>query len=194
VLSAQRFSLQVFTALCLALVLAATGSLSAQARQASTAGEGRGKMAFTLRSSAVTDGMTIPRRHTCDGLDLSPDLVWSGQPEGTKSFVLVVDDPDAPGGTFVHWVLFDIAATAKGLPEGPLAAKSGLAGMNDFGKPAWGGPCPPRGKGAHRYFFKLHALDIPTLNVRPGASLFQIEKVIKGHVLATAQLMGRYGR
>ena len=151
-------------------------------------------MALALKSSAVNDGGTIPARHTCDGLNLSPDLVWTGQPEGTKSFLLVVDDPDAPGGTFVHWVLFDIAATAKGLPEGPLAAKAGIAGMNDFGKPAWGGPCPPKGKGTHRYFFKLHALDTDTLGLRPGASLVLVEKAIKGHVLATAQLMGRYGR
>jgi Raf kinase inhibitor-like YbhB/YbcL family protein len=110
------------------------------------------------------------------------------------SYVLVVDDPDAPGGTFLHWVLFDIDARIKGLPEGAAAAKLGLSGVNDFGKAAYGGPCPPRGRGSHRYFFKLSALDVPSLGLAAGATLAQVDRQMSGHVLATATFMGRYER
>ena len=151
-------------------------------------------MSFFLRSQAFVEGGAIPARYTCDGLNLSPQLAWSGAPAGAKSFVLIVDDPDAPGGTFVHWVFFDVSAKAESLPEGPTAAKLGTAGINDFGKSAYGGPCPPRGKGAHRYFFTLNALDIPSLGLGPGATLIQVNQKMSGHVLGTAKLMGRYER
>jgi Raf kinase inhibitor-like YbhB/YbcL family protein len=153
-----------------------------------------GTMSFVLRSQAFVEGGGIPSRYTCDGLNLSPQLAWTGAPAGAKSFVLIVDDPDAPGGGFVHWVLFDVSAKTEALPEGPTAAKLGIAGINDFGKSAYGGPCPPRGKGSHRYFFTLHALDIPTVGLGPGASLIQVNQKIAGHVLGTAKLIGRYGR
>lgn len=151
-------------------------------------------MSFSLKAQAFTDESAIPSRFTCDGLNLSPQLAWSGAPAGAKSFVLIVDDPDAPGGTFVHWVFFDVSAKTEALPEGPTAAKLGVAGINDFGKSAYGGPCPPKGRGAHRYFFKLSALDVPGLGLAVGASLIQVNQKMAGHVLATATLMGRYER
>ncbi len=151
-------------------------------------------MSFTLKAQVFTEGTALPSRFTCDGLNLSPQLAWSGAPAGTKSFALIVDDPDAPGGTFVHWVFFDINAKTESLPEGPTAAKLGVAGINDFGKSAYGGPCPPKGRGAHRYFFKLNALDVPSLGLPVGATLIQVNQKMTGHVLGTATLMGRYER
>jgi Raf kinase inhibitor-like YbhB/YbcL family protein len=151
-------------------------------------------MSFALKTEAFSDGGAIPSRYTCDGMNLSPHLSWSGAPAGTMSFALIVDDPDAPGGTFVHWVFFDIPAKLEALPEGPTAAKLGVAGINDFGKSAYGGPCPPKGRGSHRYFFKLSALDIPTLGLTAGATLIQVNQKMSGHVLGTATIMGRYER
>lgn len=151
-------------------------------------------MSFLLRSQAFVEGGGIPSRHTCDGQNLSPQLDWGGAPAGTKSYVLIVDDPDAPGGTFVHWILLDLAAKTETLPEGQAAARLGVAGLNDFGRSAYGGPCPPRGMGSHRYVFTLNALDIPSLGLRPGASLAQVKQKMSGHILATATLMGRYER
>jgi Raf kinase inhibitor-like YbhB/YbcL family protein len=151
-------------------------------------------MTFSLSAPAFPAGGSIPARFACDGLNLSPQLDWAGAPAGTMSYVLVVDDPDAPGGTFLHWVLFDIDARIKGLPEGAAAAKLGISGVNDFGKAAYGGPCPPRGRGSHRYFFKLSALDVPSLGLAAGATLAQVDRQMSGHVLATATFMGRYER
>jgi Raf kinase inhibitor-like YbhB/YbcL family protein len=151
-------------------------------------------MSFSLKTEAFSEGAAIPSRYTCDGLNLSPALTWTGVPAGTKSLVLIVEDPDAPGGTFMHWVFFDIGAKVESLPEGPTAAKLGVAGINDFGKSAYGGPCPPRGRGAHRYYFKLSALDIPSLGLAVGATLPQVNQKMSGHVLGTATLMGRYER
>jgi Raf kinase inhibitor-like YbhB/YbcL family protein len=151
-------------------------------------------MGFTMSTPAFSEGGGIPARFTCDGLNLSPQLNWSGSPAGTKSYVLIVDDPDAPGGTFLHWALFDIGAGTEGLVEGPAAAKLGVSGVNDFGKAAYGGPCPPRGRGSHRYFFKLNALDVPSLGLSTGATLIQVNRKMSGHVLATATIIGRYER
>ncbi|MBE3109137.1 MAG: YbhB/YbcL family Raf kinase inhibitor-like protein [Acidobacteria bacterium] len=173
---------------------AASGmALHNQAGQAAVAAKG-GKMSFFLRSQGFVEGGGIPARYTCDGLNLSPQLSWGGAPAGTKSYVLIVDDPDAPGGTFVHWVLLDIGARTEALPEGQPATKLGIAGINDFGKSAYGGPCPPKGRGTHRYFFTLSALDIPGLGLGPGATLVQVNQKVTGHVLGTAKLMGRYTR
>lgn len=151
-------------------------------------------MSFTLSTPAFPEGGGIPARFTCDGLNLSPEMNWSGAPAGATSYVLTVEDPDAPGGTFLHWVFFDIGAGTGGLPEGPPASKLGISGVNDFGKAAYGGPCPPRGRGAHRYFFKLSALDVPSLGLPAGATLMQVSRKMSGHVLGTATLMGRYER
>jgi Raf kinase inhibitor-like YbhB/YbcL family protein len=153
--------------------------------------------ALTLSSSAFSSGGEIPRDHTCEGSDRSPALEWSGAPQGTQSFALIVDDPDAPDPSapkmvWVHWVLYDIPATSNALPDGakmetlPRGAK---AGMNDFKKTDWGGPCPPVGR--HRYFFKLYALDVPQLSIQQPDKK-RLEDAMKGHVLAQTELMGTY--
>ena len=147
-------------------------------------------MAIQVSSSAFTEGSTIPKKYTCDGENVSPALEWSGIPRGTKSLALIVDDPDAPGSTFVHWVLYDIPAETTGLPEGVTGA--GTQGKSSFGKTGYGGPCPPKGP-AHRYFFKLYGLDT-TLGLQGGATKADVEKAMQGHVLGQGQVMGKYGR
>ena len=149
-----------------------------------------------LTSSAFRDGETIPRQFTGDGSDRSPPLAWSGAPDNTKSFTLICDDPDAPRGTWVHWVLFNLQASTHELPEGvppqgtlPDGAKQGT---NDFRKLGYGGPAPPPGK-PHRYVFKLYALDT-LLDLMEGATRAQLEQAMRGHVLAEGQLIGKYGR
>jgi len=147
-----------------------------------------------IESSAFSEGEKIPRQYTCDGKDVSPPLSWSGVPEGAKSFALICDDPDAPK-TWVHWVVFDLPAGTKGLPEAVAARESvpggGTQGTNDFRKPGYGGPCPP--SGTHRYFFKLYALDTQ-VKLGSGATKADLERAMKGHVLAEGSLMGRYSR
>ncbi len=152
------------------------------------AGEGSPPL---FMSTAFNEGETIPTRYTCDGEDVSPPLQWSAMPSGTQSFALIVDDPDAPIGIWVHWVLFDIPGDAEGLAE---AANSGTVGANSWGDNAYGGPCPPPKDGAHRYFFKLYALDVEELGLAPGASKEELEVAMQGHVLAEIQLMGTYER
>ena len=147
-------------------------------------------MTIQLTSCAFKEGETIPRRHTCDGENLSPTLSWSGVPHGTVSLALNADDPDAPAGTWVHWVLVDLASEITGLPEGVSGV--GVDGVNGFRKPGYGGPCPPKGS-THRYYFKLYALD-KTLGLKAGMSKADVEKAMQGHILAQGQLMGRYGR
>jgi len=149
-------------------------------------------MTFKLETPAFADGANIPIDFSCEGRDASPELRWSDAPPTARSFALIVDDPDAPGGTFTHWLLFDIPAAAGRLAEGDTA--TGVSGRNGFGRNGYGGPCPPRGRGAHRYFFKLYALDVDTLNLKAGASRAEIEAAIKGHVIGQAQLMGRFER
>ncbi len=154
-----------------------------------------GAMAFTLNSGSFNNGAAIPRDFTCDGSDNSPALSWTGAPAGTKSFALIVDDPDAPGGVFTHWVIYDIPGEATSLPPGvPKTADANGArqGRNSFGKIGYGGPCPPPGK-PHRYFFRLHALSKP-LGIKSGATKQDVERAISGSVLGTAELMGTYGR
>jgi len=153
-------------------------------------------MTIDLKSSAFENGAAIPKVFTGDGADHSPSLSWSEPPAGTKSFALVCDDPDAPVGTWVHWVLYNLPASARELPEG-LPAKATLPsgarqGKNDFGNTGYGGPAPPKGK-PHRYFFKLYALDTG-LDLPPNATKAALERAMKGHILATGQLMGTYQR
>lgn len=151
-------------------------------------------MAFTLTSPSFEEGAAIPVKHTCDGENSAPQLRWD-DPPAAKSFVLIVDDPDAPGGTFTHWVLFDIPGTQRELPEGLSDVGAlGTPGTNDFMRTGYGGPCPPRGGGAHRYFFTLSALDIATLNLPPEAIRRDVETAMRGHVIGQAKLMGRYER
>jgi Raf kinase inhibitor-like YbhB/YbcL family protein len=153
-------------------------------------------MKIELSSIAFGEGANIPKLYTGDGKDISPPLRWLEPPQGTKSFVLICEDPDAPRKTWVHWVLYNIPASQRELQEGipaqeelPSGAKQG---KNDFGKIGYGGPAPPPGK-PHRYFFKLYALDTQ-LDLPPGATKDQVVTTMKGHVLAEGQLMGRYGR
>jgi len=154
-------------------------------------------MSLTLTSPAFRHGGVIPRRHTCEGEDLSPPLLWSGAPSGTQSLVLIVDDPDAPDPkaprmTWVHWLLYNLPRDATGLAEG-LSAKhlpaGTLQGVNDWHRTGYGGPCPPIGQ--HRYFHKLYALDalLPDLK---GPAKTALEQAMHGHVLAQTQLVGLY--
>src|SRR5574341_928646 len=147
---------------------------------------------ISITTEAFRNGDAIPAEYTCDGSDKSPALSWSGIPAGTKSIALIMDDPDAPRGTFVHWVLFNIPAETKKLPEGVPGSKTlsdgSCHGITDFGKAGYGGPCPPPGK-PHRYFFKVYALD-KKLNLPAGASKKQVEDAMKGHILAKGELMG----
>ena len=151
-------------------------------------------MALTLSSSAFADGSAIPKRFTCDGENVSPPLSWTGAPDSARSFVLIVDDPDAPSGTFTHWVLYDIPGGTHALAEGQKAGGVGHSGRNDFAKTGYGGPCPPRGHGAHRYYFTLSALDIATLGLPDGAGRLQVEAKMRSHAVGTAKVMGRYER
>jgi len=152
-------------------------------------------MSFEIRSTAFSDGNEIPKKYTCDGADVSPSLSWKDAPAGTQSFALIADDPDAPAGTWTHWVIWNIPATAASLPEGmqKVEESGGIRqGRNDFKRMGYGGPCPPPGK-PHRYFFKLYALDAK-LEMAPGAGKKELERAMKGHVLAQTELKGKYGR
>ncbi len=152
-------------------------------------------MRLALSSPAFAHGQSIPRKYTCDGEDVSPPLSWSGAPPGTKSFALIADDPDAPAGTWVHWVLYDIPSQNTGLPEHVHAeaklADSGVRGSNSWQRLGYGGPCPPGG--THRYFFKLYALDA-VLSLPAGSGKTQLLFAMEGHVLAQTDLMGTYQR
>ncbi len=147
-------------------------------------------MSLELTSPAFQNGQTIPRQYTGDGRNVSPPLRWTDPPAGTQSFALICEDPDAPRGTFTHWVAFNLPAESRGLDEG--VSPGGVEGKNDFGKSGYGGPAPPRGK-PHRYYFKLHALD-QRLDLKANATREQLVAAMKGHVLAEADLMGTYGR
>ena len=153
-----------------------------------------------LTSTAFAAGGSIPSRYTCDGEDASPPLTWSEPPAGTRSFALVVDDPDAPDPKaprmrWVHWVVYDLPADARSLPEavrsGADLPKGARIGRNDWKKAAWGGPCPPIGR--HRYFFMIYALDV-ALGDRGGLTKRDLEAAMQGHVLAKAELVGTYQR
>ena len=152
-------------------------------------------MALQITSSAFSEGGMIPRQYSCDGADVSPDLTWEGVPGGTVSLALICDDPDAPMGNWVHWVQYNIPPGEAGLPAeiAPEAILSNGArhGTNDFGRLGYGGPCPPGG--THRYYFKLYALDAE-LSLEAGAKKTQVEAAMEGHILAQAQLMGKYKR
>jgi Raf kinase inhibitor-like YbhB/YbcL family protein len=155
-------------------------------------------MALVLTSTAIREGAEIPARHTCDGADVSPPLAWTGTPPGTVALALIADDPDAPAGTWVHWVLYNLPRSLTALPEGvpktdqPAHLGGALQGRNDFRRVGYGGPCPPPGR-AHRYFFKLYALNA-SLPLHAGATKQEVERAMDGHVISEAQLMGTYAR
>jgi Raf kinase inhibitor-like YbhB/YbcL family protein len=152
-------------------------------------------MAFELTSPVFAPGESIPTKYTCDGDDISPPLAWTDPPAGTQSFALICDDPDAPVGTWVHWVLYNLPADARSLPEavpsGAELSGGGLHGENSWRRLGYGGPCPP--SGTHRYFFKLYALDT-VLDLDAGVDKKQVLRAMDGHVLAQAELMGVYSR
>ncbi len=152
-------------------------------------------MEINLTSTAFEDGGIIPPKYTADGENVSPPLVWTNAPDGTKSFALICDDPDAPVGDWVHWVIYDLPSDVTLLPENVPSDQSleggAVHGLNDFGRYGYGGPAPP--SGTHRYFFKLYALDT-VLNRNPGLRKNELLKTMEGHILAKGQLMGRYSR
>jgi hypothetical protein len=151
-------------------------------------------MTLHLTTTAFQAGEPIPSRHAYENEDLSPALQWSGIPASAKSLALICDDPDAPMGTWVHWVLYDLEPTTAGLAEGvsksPELAGGARQGINDYKKIGYGGPCPPPGK-PHRYFFKLYALDTK-LNLKHGLTKKDLEQAMEGHVIAAGELMGTY--
>ncbi len=154
-------------------------------------------MAMRLTSTAFGEGEPIPAEHSCEGSDRSPPLQWQGAPEGTQSFALVCDDPDAPGGTFAHWAIYDIPAEVTYLesghsaPDGPSRYPEGT---NDFGRAAWGGPCPPPGHGPHQYHFRVLALGVTSLDSPDGTRVPEVERMARDHVLDEARLVGLYER
>lgn len=147
-------------------------------------------MTIQMTSNAFNSGGTIPKRYTCDADNVSPPISWTSLPQGIKSLALIVDDPDAPGGIWVHWVLYNLPGELSGINEG--VKNLGMDGYNDFNKLGYGGPCPPKGS-THRYYFKLFALDT-LLDLKPGASKRVLERAMQGHILAQGQLVGKYAR
>jgi len=150
-------------------------------------------MGMRLSSEVIQEGGLIPKRYTCDGENVSPPLSWSGLPEGTRSLALICEDPDAPSGNWVHWVLFnippDITTLEEGLPQKERLSDGSVQGVNDFHKVGYGGPCPP--SGTHRYDFRLYALDT-FLDLKPGAKKDRLLKAMRGHVIAEGRLTGAY--
>jgi Raf kinase inhibitor-like YbhB/YbcL family protein len=183
--------------LLLRLVSSNLGSVSAVTTGALfTPAQGAGKMAFAISSTSFPNDGDIPKKFTCDGADVSPELSWTDPPPGTQSFALIADDPDAPAGTWTHWVLFDLPPTTSSLAEGvnkidelPGGERQG---RNDFRKIGYNGPCPPPGK-PHRYFFKLYALN-GKLNLKPGVSKQEVEQAMEGLIQAKVEWMGKYRR
>jgi hypothetical protein len=149
-----------------------------------------------LKTTSFAPGGFIPRRFTCEAADVSPALTWTEPPAGTQSFALIEDDPDAPSGTFVHWLVYDLPAVYRQLPEGlsrnDQMPGGGRQGTNDFSRTGYSGPCPPPGR-PHRYFIRLYALDAKP-NLRPAATRRELEAAMQGHILAQAELMGRFQR
>lgn len=158
--------------------------------------QGGRAMPLALKTTAFAGGGGIPKKYTCDGADISPAMSWDDAPAGTQSFALIADDPDAPVGTWTHWIIWNIPAKTSGLPEGvpkvEETSDGARQGRNDFKRIGYGGPCPPPGK-PHRYFFKLYALDVKP-DVKAGARRDEVERAMKGHVLSQAEFMGTYGR
>jgi len=166
-------------------------------RSASTIAEDADIAPLTVESDAFGEGEPIPERFTCEGENLSPALSWDGVVYGTLSLVVVVDDPDAPGGTFTHWLLYDLPRETQGLPEdldtGPLRPVGGVQGTNDSGNVGYTGPCPPQGQ-THTYVFTVYALRKGDLELESGASADEVHAAIEGYVVAQGELTGTFGR
>jgi hypothetical protein len=180
--------IRAFANVAIAVTLVFLGSIAAAGKDSS------GKL--ELRTTAFRPGSTIPTQYTCSGANISPAVSWTQPPVGTQSFVLIMDDPDAPSRTWVHWVVYNLLPSARQLPEhvppGEAVAGGGEQGVNDFPLPGYGGPCPPPGK-PHRYFFRLYALDT-ILALHASARRREVDAAMKGHILAQAELMGTFGR
>jgi len=183
--------LRLASGFCLLFLLLVTGCKGKEeTASAPTGGNGD----FKLASRAFANGEAIPKRFTCDGKNVSPPLAWTGAPAGSQSFALVVDDPDAPAGTFTHWIVFNLPAGTSSLAPRMTAAKlppDAGQGLNDFGKPGYGGPCPPSGE--HRYIHHLYALDTKLTGLSQPRRQ-QIDEALKGHVLGETTLLGKYAR
>jgi Raf kinase inhibitor-like YbhB/YbcL family protein len=154
-------------------------------------------MALMLASPAFASGGQIPAEYTCDGADISPPLSWSGAPAGTGSLVLIIEDPDAPSGTFRHWAAFDIPPGTSGLATGyggNRPASGFREARNDFGSQGYGGPCPPRGGGVHHYEFRLLAISLPRLDLAPAASAVEVTQAAQPYVIQQTELIGTYQR
>ncbi|MGA2989156.1 MAG: YbhB/YbcL family Raf kinase inhibitor-like protein [Candidatus Korobacteraceae bacterium] len=166
------------------------------AKAPDSSSQGGGTVPFAMKTTAFPEGALIPKKYTCDGADVSPALSWHDAPAETQSFALIADDPDAPKGTWTHWIMWNIPAKTAALPEAvPKTEESSdgtRQGKNDFQRIGYGGPCPPPGK-PHRYFFKLYALSAK-LEVKPGAGRNELERAMKGHILSQVEVMGKYGR
>ena len=178
-------------ALCCVMFSSCAGRQQPVAQPASTPKEDKAEIKLT--SVAFKDGQSIPAPYTCDGVNISPPLEWSGLPKTTKTVAIIVEDPDAPSGTWVHWVLYNLPADNIGLVENVPASENlkagGFQGKNDFGKIGYGGPCPP--SGTHHYFFKIYALD-SELPLKAGATKAELMKAMEGHIVLEGQLMGTY--
>jgi Raf kinase inhibitor-like YbhB/YbcL family protein len=178
----------------LILALASCGAIENAAqggRKGGAAVEHATNTKLNINSDAFKDGQRIPVDYSCDGKERTPVLRWGAPPSGTKSFALVVDDPDAPNGTFRHWGVYDIPASARALGGNQ---RVGTEVSNDFGKVGYGGPCPPKGHGPHHYHFKLFALDVEQLDVGSGAKVADVEQAASRHVIGQGELVGIYER
>lgn len=182
-----------FIASCAILSLALWGAACSQTEKRADSQPKEVAMAIELTSPSFKEGEPIPSKYTCDGENVSPALAWKNLPQGTKTLALICDDPDAPVGTWVHWVIFNIPDTMTGLPEAvptnPSLPTGAIQGLSDFRKPGYGGPCPPSGR--HRYFFKLYALD-GILPIGPQTTKKDLLKAMEKHILGQCQLMGTY--
>lgn len=170
--------------LMLPVTMILAGSMLAQ-----SPGATKRKQTISLTAGGLAEGSSIPRQFTCDGAGVPLPLSWSGEPEGTQSFALIVEDPDARN--FNHWLLWDVPASVHSLAEG-VEPKSGVSGTNDFGKAGYGGPCPPQGQGAHIYSFRLFALDVPSLGLKARAHREELDTALKKHVLAKVEYRLKY--
>jgi Raf kinase inhibitor-like YbhB/YbcL family protein len=182
--------------LILVLLVLISGCIASEPDEETLIEEDINMDAISISSDVFENGGMLSSEYTCDGSDVSPDLSWDTVPAGTQSIALIVDDPDAPGKTWVHWVIYNIPANSSGLPLGVPRNETldddVQQGKNDFGRIGYNGPCPPPGK-AHRYFFKVYALDT-TLSLKSGATKSQLEAAMSGHILAQGEMVGKYGR
>ncbi len=182
--------------LILLLLVLISGCIASEPDEETLKEEDISMDAISISSDVFENGGMLSSEYTCDGSDVSPGLSWDGIPEGTQSIALIVDDPDAPGKTWVHWVIYNIPANSSGLPAAVPKNKTlddgSLQGKNDFGRIGYNGPCPPPGK-AHRYFFKVYALDT-TSGLKSGVTKSQLEAAMSGHILAQGEMIGKYGR